>query len=276
MPRRTSGALCFPPSAGPLGQASNPCYNAKERGPSRPRLITERNASGTMKGYRHEYKYRIDPLQKERLRAALSTLLYSDAHSGERGFYTVRSLYFDDLDDRCLRENEDGTDPREKFRIRCYNADPRTLRLDLKQKRAGWTRKLSCPVPAELVTELLREGRFRLPEDAPPILMKLYVLQETSGMRPVTVVEYDRQPFTYPEGNVRVTLDLDLRCTDRVGSFLEPRPPMRPVLAAGTDLLEVKFDELLPDHIHRTLQAEDLKLTTFSKYYFCRKAGRNI
>ncbi|MCR4706578.1 MAG: polyphosphate polymerase domain-containing protein [Clostridiales bacterium] len=227
-----------------------------------------------MKDYRHEYKYRIDPLQKERLRSALSTLLYSDSHTDERGYYSIRSLYFDDWDNRCFHENENGTGPREKFRIRMYNADPHTLRLELKQKRSGMTRKLSCPVSLSLVTEFLSEERFRLPDDAPPILAKLYMLQETSGMHPVTIVEYDRQPFTYPEGNVRVTLDMDLRCSERVGSFLEPWLPMRPVLAAGTDLLEVKFDELLPDHIHRTLQTEDLKLTAFSKYYFCRKAGQ--
>ena len=224
-------------------------------------------------GYRHEFKYVIDPLQKAGLRHRLPAVLQRDAHAGKDGVYTIRSLYFDDAEDRCLLENKNGTDPREKFRIRIYGADPSTARLECKRKEAGKTHKTACGVGIALIEELLRDGRFRLPEDAPPLLAKLFVLQETRGMRPVVVVEYDREPYVLPEGNVRVTLDLDLRATARADAFLDRELPARPVMPCGKDLLEVKYDAFLPDAVYRTMQTDGLSRTTFSKYYYCRKLG---
>ena len=85
------------------------------------------------------------------------------------------------------------------------------------------------------------------------------------------IVEYDRVPFIYPQGNVRITLDENIRASGRVDLFLEDRIPLRPVMPAGQHILEVKYDEYLPDFIYRTVQMENLRQTAFSKYYLCRK-----
>ena len=45
----------------------------------------------------------------------------------------------------------------------------------------------------------------------------------------------------------------------------------RPIMPAGWHVLEVKFDEYLPDYIKSTLQLDSLKQTAFSKFYLCRK-----
>ena len=36
-------------------------------------------------------------------------LLQEDKNTGKQGYYSIRSLYFDTLDNRCYRENEDGS-----------------------------------------------------------------------------------------------------------------------------------------------------------------------
>ena len=77
--------------------------------------------------FRHELKYQITDAQVAMLQNRIRHLIPMDSHVGQAGTYRIRSLYFDDYEDRCLRENEDGTDPREKFRIRIYNASSQRI-----------------------------------------------------------------------------------------------------------------------------------------------------
>ena len=224
--------------------------------------------------FRHELKYPISVAQRHMLEARLKAILPLDSHAGPEGVYTIRSLYFDDYDDRCLRENENGTDPREKFRIRIYNASPERITLECKRKERGKTHKESCPLTLEQ-TKLLMAGRV-LPDIGaqPPVLRKLTLQMLQRRMRPVVIVEYDRRPYVYPAGNVRITLDEHIGSCADVQRFLDPVIPRRPVQLQGQQLLEVKYDEYLPDHIYRSLQLENLQQTAFSKYAICRKYVR--
>lgn len=112
-----------------------------------------------------------------------------------------------------------------------------------------------------------------LPADPayPPVLQKLNLLMRTRLMRPKVIVEYDRTPFVEKLGNTRVTFDRNIRSSDAVQSFLEKRIPGRPIMPAGRQILEVKYDEFLPDYLCRNLQLSRLRQTTFSKYYLCRR-----
>lgn len=224
--------------------------------------------------YRHELKYQVSDAQVQMLKNRITHLIPADCHAGADGTYTIRSLYFDDYENRCLRENEDGTDPREKFRIRIYNHSDQRITLECKRKERGKTHKTSCPLTRQQ-TELLMQGKI-LPDIAsqPPLLQKLTMLMMTRRMRPVVIVEYDRVPYVYKNGNVRITLDTNIRSSSAVDQFLAEQIPNRPVMPAGQQLLEVKYDEYLPDFIYRALQLHSLRQTAFSKYYICRKYTR--
>lgn len=39
----------------------------------------------------------------------------------------------------------------------------------------------------------------------------------------------------------------------------------------GLNVLEVKFDEILPSHIRNIVESYNFKQTSFSKYYYGRK-----
>ena len=92
-------------------------------------------------------------------------------------------------------------------------------------------------------------------------------------LQPKVIVEYDRVPYVYPDGNVRVTFDLQIRSSDRIESFLDKEIATRLIMPTNQHLLEVKFDEYIPDFIYHAIQTERLQQTTFSKYYMCRKYG---
>lgn len=224
--------------------------------------------------YRHELKYQVTIPQIQMLKNRINRLIPLDCHVGNTGSYSIRSLYFDDMDNRCFHENEDGTDPREKFRIRIYNHSLDRITLECKRKERGKCHKTSCRLTLQQ-TKMLMEGKI-LPDIAnqPPLLRKLTLQMQTRRLRPVVIVEYDRVPYVYPNGNVRVTLDTNIASSSAVNLFLEEKIPTRPVLPVGQQLLEVKFDEYLPDFIYRNLQLDSLRQTAFSKYYICRKYTR--
>lgn len=225
------------------------------------------------KTFRHELKYLITSAQVGMLKSRLSGIAPLDAHA-YGGSYRIRSLYFDDYDDRCYFENENGTDPREKFRIRIYNGSTDRITLECKRKERGKTLKTACPLTLEQTKQLMDGIPIGNVADQPPLLRKLTAKILQSRMHPVVIVEYDRIPYIYRLGNVRITLDTNISsCTD-VQRFLDPILPRRPIMPLGQQLLEVKYDEFLPDFLHRSLALENLSQTSFSKYYLCRKYTR--
>lgn len=224
--------------------------------------------------FRHELKYLISAAELQLIKNRIHHLMPPDSHTGPDGAYSIRSLYFDDYADRCFYENENGTDPREKFRIRIYNHSTERIMLECKRKERGKTLKTSCPLSIEQ-TRMLMEGKT-LPDfqHLPSLLQKLQLQMITRRMRPVVIVEYDRIPYVYRNGNVRITLDTNISSSAAVGHFLDAAIPKRPVMPAGHQLLEVKYDEYLPDFIYYNLQLQNLRQTAFSKFYICRKFTR--
>jgi len=220
--------------------------------------------------FRHELKYVITDAELAMLKNRIDHLLTLDSHVKD-GIYNIRSLYFDDCDNRCFYENENGTDPREKFRIRIYNASSERIMLECKRKERGKTLKSSCPLTAEQTRILMNGGHLRDISSLPPLLRRFTMEQMLRGLRPVVIVDYDRIPYVYKDGNVRVTLDTNISASSDVGSFLGANIRKRPVMPVGSQLLEVKYDEFLPDFIYNNLQLHSLTQTAFSKFYICRK-----
>lgn len=223
--------------------------------------------------YRHEYKYPITRGQALIEDARISAVMSKDIHAGDAGFYNIRSLYFDDFENSCYMDNENGVDNRGKYRIRIYNRDPGRINLELKQKIRGKTSKRSCPITLSQCRQLM-EGT--IPPDIQPeqqVLHKLAYLMAVRLMRPAVIVDYDRVPYVYrlQDANVRVTFDSNITSVSDVLSFLDEKIQGRGVMPEGQALMEVKFDSFLPDEIHSLLQLDGLTVSTFSKYYLCRK-----
>lgn len=221
--------------------------------------------------YRHELKYLISAAQIPLLKSRIENLMQIDPHAKPEGIYNIRSLYFDDYFDRCFYENENGTDPREKFRIRIYNHASDRIMLECKRKEHGKTQKTSCPLTRAQAEQLIAGTPVPQTADLLPLLNKLTLQMRTQGLRPVVIVEYERIPYVYRSGNVRVTFDTQIASSSNITDFFSETLPKRPIMPAGQHLLEVKFDEFLPDFIYRSLNLGTLQLAAYSKYYLCRK-----
>lgn len=224
-----------------------------------------------MTQYRHEWKHEITLSDRLVLRQRLRAAARPDGHARD-GRYFTRSLYFDNLADKALREKLDGVDRREKFRIRYYDYDTSLIRLEKKSKRNGLGRKVSAPLTAE-EAGALAEGRWDwMPASGRDLVLELYSKMKSQGLRPRTIVDYTREAFVYAPGNVRVTLDYDIRTGLRCTDFLNPDCVTVPAGDAPA-ILEVKWDAYLPEVIRDAVRLPGRRASAFSKYAACRIYG---
>lgn len=221
--------------------------------------------------FRHEWKIEITPSDRIAIRQRMMAVAKPDKHAKD-GKYLIRSLYFDNASDKALREKLDGVNMREKFRIRYYNGDPSIIHLEKKSKIYGLCNKVSASLNADEAQRIVDGKLDWMATDERPLVRELYAKMRAQGLRPKTIVDYDREPFVYAPGNVRVTLDYNIRtglnCTD----FLDVNCATVPAGDAPI-ILEVKWDDYLPSIIRDAVQLPGRRSGAFSKYAQCRIYG---
>ena len=221
--------------------------------------------------YRHEWKHEINRTDLLVIRQRLRAVAETDPHAVD-GSYQIRSLYFDNIRDKALREKIDGVNMREKFRIRYYNGDPSVIHLEKKSRRNGLGTKYSADLTKEETKNIIDGNLDWMMNSKRPLIQELYCKMRYQGMEPKTIVEYTREPFIYRPGNVRVTFDYDIRTGIKSKDFLDPDCVMIPAGDAGI-ILEVKWDAFLPNIIRDAVWIPGRRETAFSKYAQCRIYG---
>ena len=221
--------------------------------------------------YRHEWKHEINLSDMITLRHRLQAVAKSDTHV-INGTYKIRSLYFDNLSDKALREKLDGVNKREKFRIRYYNGDTSLIHLEKKSKIGELGTKEIAVLTKEEAQAIVDGNYAWMTRNQEPLIKELYYKITTQQLRPKTIVDYTREPYIFSAGNVRITLDYNIRtgllCTD----FLNPECVTMPAGDAPM-ILEVKWDAYLPDIIRDAIQLDGRRPCAFSKYAACRIYG---
>ena len=221
--------------------------------------------------FRHEWKHEVNYCDMLALRQRLGAIMKRDPHA-LNGKYYIRSLYFDNIYDKALREKLDGVNFREKFRIRYYNGDLSYIMLEKKSKMNSLTSKEQAHLTHSEAQKIVDGDIEWMKESGRPLVQELYSKMLSEGMRPMTIVDYTRDPFVYAPGNVRVTLDYDIRSGLKCTNFLDWDCPTVPV-GDQYCILEVKWDEYLPDVIRDAVQLTGRRVTSFSKYAVCRTYG---
>ena len=221
--------------------------------------------------YRHEWKHEITYSDLLAIRARMSAIATPDPHAID-GKYLIRSLYFDNVNDKALREKVDGVDMREKFRIRLYNFDPSIIHLEKKSKKNGLGTKYSAPLTKEEAKAIVDGDIDWMRDSEHSLIQELYLKMYYQRMRPRTIVDYTREPFIFPPGNVRVTIDYDIRTGILGTDLLDPGCVTIPAGEAPI-ILEVKWDAYLPSIIRDAVQLKNVRVGAFSKYAQCRIYG---
>lgn len=221
--------------------------------------------------YRVENKYLVSDADLALLEARLKAVMAPDENQ-KGSCYEIRSVYFDDFLDNGMLENDAGVDCRRKYRIRIYDPAAQVIHLEIKEKMSGLTKKTACSLSREECLQIL-EGHMPLHFDGRKPLNELQLQMRCCGLAPKAIIAYERTAYVHPTGNVRITFDRNIMASRWCDSFFDERVegPV-PVLPTGMQVLEVKYDELLPDFIAQQLQIGKLRQTAFSKYYLGRMA----
>lgn len=218
--------------------------------------------------FRHELKYLITQWQKEIIAGRLGCFLERDAHV-ENGVYTIRSLYFDDRVHSAYEEKLMGTESRKKYRIRCYNYSDSIIKLECKNKQGSYIFKEAASLTRK-DTEQIIAGDYRCLEGREePVCKTFYYQCMTNQMHPVVVVDYERIPFVFDPGDVRITFDYNLREAVLTGSLFDENLPVFDVMGAHELIMEVKYTSFLPEFIRDILTTQEAVLVAASKYVMC-------
>ena len=215
-------------------------------------------------------KFMVNDLQLELIRYKISPFMRKDLNQ-EGDYYTVTSLYFDDREDTCFWDNLNGNDRRSKYRIRIYNNDFSSIKLEKKSKVHTMTKKDSVWINREECDTFLDGKNLRIQSDFSEKKKQLICEMRLKAMQPKSIVEYDRTAYIFKVGNVRITFDRNIRGTPNIHHFFKEHINTIPLLKSGIHILEVKYDELLPQFIYDSLEIDTLQVTSFSKYCYSRQ-----
>lgn len=224
--------------------------------------------------YRHELKFSITYSDYLSLRMKLRPIMTSDSNTDENGKYSIHSIYFDNYNDKVLREKLDGTARREKFRIRFYNNNLAFIKLEKKMKINNLYQKFSATITEAECRNILEGDINWMLDHHETLVQELYVKMKYQQICPRVFVSYIREPYTFKAGNVRVTFDSNIRTSLFCRSFLEERSTEIEIAdKPGMMLLEVKYDEYFPDIIGNLIQTNNCRREAMSKYGASRRFG---
>lgn len=241
----------------------------------------EKPAAGTIKAppdrtvlsggrhLRHELKYIINEGTYMYLRSRLLPLMSPDEHSGDGG-YRVTSLYFDDVYNSGYWQKLNGAEVRRKFRIRAYDLDPSFVSLESKHKDLSYVSKLSRKLTDEQYRSMLNgEYSFMEGHDGEEdVFGEFYRTDRTLKLRPRIIVDYQREALVHPFGHVRITFDRKLSACFNTMDMFSPEAQYTRIFDKEI-ILEVKFDNYIPDSIQAALQCINAPMQPVSKYIIC-------
>ena len=223
--------------------------------------------------FRHELKFPVDYGQYLCIRQRLKEICEVDPHTGGDGTYLIRSVYFDNMDDTALMEKINGKSRREKFRIRYYNDDLNYITLEKKQKINDLCMKVESSLSRDEMCDILSGDTAFMKEHPSELVRELYGAMTVKGLRPKVLVSYMREPYIYGPGNVRVTFDSCIRTTMLSKDFTGDIHDVSATEEPNAMIMEVKYDDFLPEIIACIVSEGDLRRQSFSKYEACRIYG---
>ena len=245
----------------------NEIATSREREEVKP-AMTNGEVKSAMKKSRREIKYLLSYAEYLVIRSRISLLLDYDKHVGENGYF-VSSIYFDDIRETAYREKVDGVFDRRKYRIRTYNKNQGFIRLECKEKYNRYISKQSARINEDICESLLNGDFSILHDNNDKVLKQFYFTAKETGLRSVICVDYHREAFVYPASNLRITFDINLKA-----SFEDELSI--PIYQNNNVIMEIKYDDFMPEFIRAVIPHETAKALSISKYRMCMSVAKAL
>lgn len=225
------------------------------------------------KKLRHEVKYYISYYEFVNLRTRLRQVVKPDKHSINENGYHIRSLYFDNYVDSALHVKNWGIYRRDKYRIRIYNQSDKHIKLERKSKYGDYICKESINLTRDDYESIMNSNLEFLRVNENRLAQDFYIKFVSEKMEPKIIVDYVREAYTYPLGDVRITFDKGLMAGVNTYDIFGPELVTVNAIHSQSMILEVKYNEFLPTHIRNILQLDSHNRSAISKFVICREEG---
>lgn len=224
-----------------------------------------------MRKYRNEIKFIISKTMAEVLKQRLSLIMSVDNNSyNSDNSYLIRSLYFDNENSDAYYEKMDGVEYRKKYRIRIYNFDDKFIRLECKYKHNNMTSKDQILIDKELCSKIINGKIDEIDLTKDNLLRQFALDYRLNRLNPSIIVDYNRVAFTYHVSDVRITFDSQIKSGMYNYNLFDKNATTYSAIDDNQMVLEVKFNEILPESIALILQTVPTFRQAFSKFATCR------
>lgn len=220
---------------------------------------------------RSEYKYIISIPKMRELQNKFNVILKRDDNS-KNGSYSVRSLYFDSINNIDFNTKLAGTRVRKKIRLRVYNPNDKYCKLEMKKKNGDFSNKISVWISKSDAINLIK-GKYNVLSkyfDKSNEAVEIFTVMSLGCYRPVVMVEYERIAYTYPMYNTRLTFDFNIRSSESNFNLFDKKIIYNTIINNET-ILEVKYNQKLMGFINEVLKPFKLTRISISKYCAGRK-----
>ena len=222
--------------------------------------------------FRTEKKYPLSTIQVSGLFSRLSAVMSGDPYNGTNA-YMVRSLYFDTIYHDDYFEKMAGIERRQKIRLRIYDVNSPTAKLEIKEKQGTNQLKRSLTVTRAEAEQIQRGDYACLLQKAEPLAEELFYFMTGKMYRPVCIVEYKRRAFVSPTNDIRITFDSEICSNEGNFSIFDKNLPTYPVYPMGETVLEVKYNGFLLSYIKDMIGTIGCHESSSSKYCMARTFG---
>ena len=220
---------------------------------------------------RHELKYHINFIHYRILRKKLAMVLKSDPYAGAEGRYHVRSLYFDDFRNTAFFDKLAGVARRKKYRIRIYNYNDEVIKLERKTKLDNYVLKEGVNLTRKMADCIVTGDVAFLADSKTYLLKEFYLECRRNLLRPVVMVDYHREAYIHPMGNVRITFDIGLRKGLGSMALFDFGASTMGVIEEPGVILEIKFDKIFPEYIRGLFPNTIQPQSAIGKFIICRE-----
>lgn len=227
------------------------------------------------KKLRHEMKYYLHYHEYLGLRERISRTLTMDKNSIGNEGYHIRSLYLDNIHETALNDKNDGIFQRKKYRIRIYNKSDKVIKLERKSKYHDYIAKESAGMTRGQFDRIMAGDLEFLKQSESMLAREFYFDYKHGQLKPAVVVDYVREAYIYPVSDVRITFDKKLKASIQSLDIFDVNLPMVESIEGPKTILEVKYNQFLPDFVHGLVQMSAANRSTISKYVICRERRKS-
>lgn len=207
--------------------------------------------------YKFEKKIKMNKEESEVFTRRLDMIIKYRNEKIECENMTIRDLYFDDPHNEELKEEINGLEFSEKFRIRYYEADIENIRLEKVMKNGGKVCTIGTNITKEDAENILLGDIEYLVFSEKPILREFYLKMMCMLIEPKAIIRFNRIHVKDKERDLEICVDSEISASLNEKEILSEALKTVPVSEDGSCTVTVNHKRKLPEAIEYLIRSKE-------------------